>query len=296
MPIVFLCGQAGTGKSTIADIFASRFGFKPLAQADPLKSLTKQLFGFSDAELWGPSENRNQVVPLGELRWRADQDYLQRGDADKRTVVSSLAGGPLSGGAAQVLAAHVAALNPAAEGQAILPVCQTFMKSLQSFVADKQGLTARVVLQLLGTEVGRAIDQMIWTRAAFRKANELLDTGAPGVIITDGRFRSEVLAAKRAGAKAVLIRGPGVAPAGAAEHASETEILGIPPHFFDLVVENNKEAGVEVLTRYIDDVFVKLFPQSIFRSYRQSADIAGDEETVYFIEDLIEGPVGERVG
>ncbi len=77
-----------------------------------------------------------------------------------------------------------------------------------------------------------------------------------------------MLTARQRGAKVVLITGTGVQTVGAQAHASETELLTLPKHFFDLVIENNKEAGLETLERYIDDAFKVLFPTAFMRSFR----------------------------
>jgi len=294
LPIIMLAGQMGVGKDTIARILKDKFKFKLCAQADPIKKLGKRFFAFTEDELWGPSENRNKIVPLAGLEWRADQEYTQGGNIAPAQSLRAIAPNSLSGygtilPAAEALAVSIVELGKGGPGiglnQATM-TCQRFYASLKAFAEEKGGLNARIVLQLLGTEVGRALDKMIWTRATLDKANDMLDTGAPGVVVTDGRFRSEVLAARRAGAKVVLIRAPGVAARGHGGHPSETEILTIQPQFFDLIIENNKEAGEAVLAEYIDDAFYHLFPEATFKSYVSGEP--GNLKTVYFVEKSAE--------
>jgi hypothetical protein len=66
-PIVGVSGFAGTGKDTVADILVSSHGFKKISFADPLKKICKDIYDFSDEQLWGPSD----------LRSIADTRYLR---------------------------------------------------------------------------------------------------------------------------------------------------------------------------------------------------------------------------
>lgn len=59
MRLVGFCGLAGSGKDTSADILVKHANFVKIALADPLKRVCKDIFAFSDDQLWGPSENRN---------------------------------------------------------------------------------------------------------------------------------------------------------------------------------------------------------------------------------------------
>lgn len=57
--IVAICGKAGSGKSTVADILARDHQFVVVSLADPIKRICKDVFDFTDEQLWGPSEARN---------------------------------------------------------------------------------------------------------------------------------------------------------------------------------------------------------------------------------------------
>lgn len=63
--IVAISGLAGSGKSTAARVLVDHLGFAACDLATPMKVACKAFFGFSDAQLWGPSENRNEDDP----RW-----------------------------------------------------------------------------------------------------------------------------------------------------------------------------------------------------------------------------------
>lgn len=51
--IIGLTGHKQVGKDTIADYLCRTFGFKKLAFANPLKNAAREVFGFSDAQLYG---------------------------------------------------------------------------------------------------------------------------------------------------------------------------------------------------------------------------------------------------
>lgn len=58
--IVSFAGKAGVGKDTAARVLIKRFGFERVALADPIKRMCKELFQFTDDQLWGPSERRSE--------------------------------------------------------------------------------------------------------------------------------------------------------------------------------------------------------------------------------------------
>jgi hypothetical protein len=62
--------------------------------------------------------------------------------------------------------------------------------------------------------------------------------GPTGVVITDGRFRNEILGVLRVGGKALKIDRPTMGPNNS-PHRSETESTEIPLSFFDYVIHNN---------------------------------------------------------
>jgi hypothetical protein len=46
--LIGVCGKAGAGKDTISDYFVSKYGFKKIALADPIKRLVKDVFVLDD--------------------------------------------------------------------------------------------------------------------------------------------------------------------------------------------------------------------------------------------------------
>jgi hypothetical protein len=129
------------------------------------------------------------------------------------------------------------------------------------------GLTARKVLQLMGTELGRACYQDIWVDYAMRTAKELLKDAPPdpyiakpftrqaydpcrgvdkchwisdriGVVIPDCRFKNEIVAIKEREGKVIRIKRPGYDKP-KWDHPSETEQLEIPDEAFDYIFHND---------------------------------------------------------
>lgn len=53
--LIALAGRAGAGKNTVATML----GGHEISFAEPLKRFCQEVFAFSDAQVWGPSECRN---------------------------------------------------------------------------------------------------------------------------------------------------------------------------------------------------------------------------------------------
>lgn len=60
MQIIGITGNMGVGKDTMADYVVAKYGFVKISMADPMKRIAKEIYEFSDEQLWGPSEFRNQ--------------------------------------------------------------------------------------------------------------------------------------------------------------------------------------------------------------------------------------------
>lgn len=72
--VIAIHGRAGSGKDTFADMLQQFFlaAYLPvfkMALADPLKRVCKEVFDFTDEQLWGPSHKRNEP----------DVRYLRKG-------------------------------------------------------------------------------------------------------------------------------------------------------------------------------------------------------------------------
>ena len=78
--IIGVCGQSGSGKDTVADYLVVKWGFMKLSLADVLKRFCKEVYQFTDEQLWGPSEKRNAPdmrYPTGHSGYLSPRVALQ---------------------------------------------------------------------------------------------------------------------------------------------------------------------------------------------------------------------------
>jgi hypothetical protein len=235
-PILMLCGPAGSGKDTAAGFIRDYIpNTVLLPQAAPLKDLGSSVFKFTEDQLYGPSESRNapdhRFVSKGvwtEMRWDKGIDKW---------------------------------LNTNFEGYNLSNVKNHFNTWFDRLQQDTQmcgvTLTPRYMLQTLGTEFGRTIDPDIWAKIAMTKAKAKLVSGAADlVIITDGRFKNEVLNAKYNNAMAVLIMTPDApkeVQGGVKGHASEAQLKTIPLFWYNKVIVNMKQFGLDYFQNQIHE-------------------------------------------
>lgn len=259
--IVGLLGQAGSGKDTVADFMVKHHGFVKVAFADPLKRICQDVFGFTDEQLWGPSEKRNAPDP----RWpRGAERYREAAESAFKNgkARAELVGEDWKSDAA-VQEYFIDALEYACEGW----------------------LTPRHALQQLGSEWGRSCSPDVWVRYAlsvhrrlqngdgiydFRRgfstvsfvgdAPDAWVRAKKDIVISDVRFRNETVLLQQAGAKvtrivrkerpdtkptarlilgelpetlAELMQTSFLLPRSAAGHISETEQKELPDELFD---------------------------------------------------------------
>ena len=86
--IIGLAGVSGAGKDTAGDYLARRHGFTRIAIADPLKRWVRDIFGLTNAQLWGDERNildlrlgrtpREVYQDFGAACTRIDPDVLIR--------------------------------------------------------------------------------------------------------------------------------------------------------------------------------------------------------------------------
>lgn len=244
-PVVVIAGKAGSGKDTVADIMIRNHGAVAIAFADPMKRFAKHNFKFTDQQLWGPSEFRNTPVEYTEDQW-ADAE-MSAHSANTFVQISEFG------------------INLNIPAQTLN--YEKWFKDVRKRAAV-EGMKPRLVLQTFGTDVGRKFKPRIWTDYAMGTADKLLTEGGIYVankgwepspdnyqfaVITDGRFRNEVLAVKAAGGVAVLVKNP--AEAGVAgeigKHVSETQQDSIPEWWYDIVIVNDKTQGLSYLENAI---------------------------------------------
>lgn len=234
MRLMGISGLAGAGKDTTADILVGDHGWVRVALADPLKRIAKDVYDFTDEQLWGPSSARNAP--------------------DRRYPKTERA---------KAFAKETTALLDSVWREVL-------MKEFGEEAA-KHFLTPREFLQKLGTECGRECYDNTWIDKTIRTANALLgprghdlrysaqrglhdlgdhrdsdeadrrdDTRAKGVAVPDVRFKNEMVAIRDAGG--LLIRVKRTAATNTAwfsVHASEREQLDVPDSYFDYVAQND---------------------------------------------------------
>jgi hypothetical protein len=266
--IVILAGCAGSGKDTVGAYLRRRHHAITIAQADPLKRFVRDVFGFTDEQLWGASALRNQ----------ADAAFARTGPWRDALLEVSLK--QFDEHATQWLEDVLPHDNTTARRRAAAEL-RLWHWELCAEVADGRALTPRLALQTLGTEWGRHLQSDIWTSYALRTANLLRDgmrgysprqgllvrdIGPPPlVVITDGRFKNEISAVREAGGVAIRIeRGDSqlradVEAAGIRGHSSELELAEMSNQDFDAWIENG--GGLPDLYAAIDHILASLYPE-----------------------------------
>lgn len=224
--IIGVVGAAGSGKDTFTDMINEILPVMGMAFADPIKDFAQKVFRFTDEQMWGPTSARNGVDHRFSPPERPPETYIgvltelvrakihyhdkNRADAKQRYeqhrldfILDTMVGG-----------------WPSRAGAKLDEV-------MEQILAMKH-ITPRTVLQLLGTEYGRALSDSLWVDIALQKAQALNKNGLT-VAIKDTRFVNEARAIKEAGGQVVRIRRPSldlgaVDRAGVAGHVSEKGI------------------------------------------------------------------------
>ncbi len=244
-PIIILAGNAGSGKDTVGSYLVQNYGAVTVAQADPMKRFVAEVFGFSEQQLWGPSSFRNapdeETVAQREMIYNRFQIYVLRALDDE-------------------LFSEVV---PKASFAFALNEIQNWFRGIRLKLEEGTPISPRLVLQTFGTEWGRLVSQNMWNDHAGATCVKLLcggyrysqtegliaDPAQPGyefAVITDGRFRNEVVLTTMKGGASIRINRvnpdkAAVETGGVKGHQSESELDKIPPHFFSACVENDKD-------------------------------------------------------
>lgn len=232
----------------MADILV-REGFVKVSLADPIKRICKDVFAFTDEQLWGPSEKRNAPDPRYLRRVAGQLGSIYLGDMNLKGTIYEEYASLVQGG-------HLP--NPPRD----------------------EYLTPRYALQKLGTEWGRDCYGPVWIDYVVRVAKEICDGGfvyrpqvgleseyghpnaprfpARGVVIPDVRFKNEVRDLTERGAIMVRIKRTGL-EAPAFDHPSETEQIEIPDGAFHSIIGNTAGLGLlhETTLRMLSELLVR---------------------------------------
>jgi hypothetical protein len=221
--IVGICGLAGSGKDTAADFLVKNEGFVKIAFADPLKRICRDVYDFTDLQLWGPSEERN----------KPDTRYPREH-------------GPYSGDKCMCCG-----IEPYKQREAggELPQCYLTPRFALQLLGTEWGRTcypntwadlairtARKVLYQSG--ILRSVFFNYDARVGLTTSSTPLGPKPRGVVISDVRFVNEIVAINGAsGFVYQTTRGFGLEGA-AGQHKSEVEMRSIPQDLFKGQIDN----------------------------------------------------------
>lgn len=232
MNIIGISGQIGSGKDSIADYFIDKHGYQKHAFADPLKEFLAKIFEFSQEQLWGPSEKRNETDVRydnsNSESWEDAKDNLKQfGPSFVNEVVTKVNKRPVA--------------------------LQKLFDWFHWLRENQSPLSPRVCLQSLGSEWGRSIDADIWASYLLVRAQRSLSSGVPAVIVSDVRLRNELQAIRDVGGKLIkVVRSSTDQEAsniGLIGHSSEQEQKSFLLAEFDFVIINDGS---------LDDLFIQV--------------------------------------
>lgn len=237
----------GAGKDAAAEVLIAKHGFVRIGVADHIKRICRAVFGWSEQQLWGPSDERNKP---DMSKPRGGKNGLQARESYAKACSAILA---LEQG----------------EGT---PDKLKELRRERDMWQSMGWLTPRYALQQLGTQWGRDCYDSVWIEDAVVTAKHLLEDEymaytatdgliprieqcpqgefeavenwpkpLKGVVFSDVRFFNEYNAIKNAGGKIVRVKRfswkPFPGQMGAA-HESETQLTGYADDKFDYIIEN----------------------------------------------------------
>lgn len=217
--ILGLVGNAGSGKDTAADFLVKNDAFVKVALADPLKRICRDVFGFTDQQLWGPSQFRNA----------ADMRYVRMKKGALGTTITEW----------NVEKNEYDTVPSPTEDRYLTP-----RYALQQLGTE----WGRDCYDNIWIDYALRVAKDILMEQRSYDARHGLGTSADGyqvtrkqgVVISDVRFNNEIQAIKKAGGKIVrLLRGTGL-EGSAGQHRSETELQEMSHDLFDEVVDNRE--------------------------------------------------------
>lgn len=208
--IVGVTGQARSGKDTLAAYLSDNLSFVRIGLADPLKRICKDVFDFSDEQLWGQErDGSDHRYPRGE---RVTGAVLSSKDPE------------IPAGSEVVQRLY---LTPRF---ALQLLGTEWGRTCYNDVWIDYGL--RVAKTLLSHPYARYAPAEGLSYGASNKPT-------PGVVFSDLRFKNEFEAVRKAGGILVRVkREDCYGDVGIENHPSEAEQKTVDDSYFDLVLQN----------------------------------------------------------
>lgn len=207
--IIGICGKASSGKDTTANYLVENYGYQQLSLAEPIKDFSEDVFGFSQDQLWGSSSKRNEEIPVN---WGKVQNNIYKYGPNWLANLG-----------------HKDKLN-----------------DLYSWKYDLERenphtVSARVVLQRLGTEFGRDIlGQNVWINNLLERSKVcMLKSTCQGVVASDVRFQNEMEILHNNNGKIIRLLRNQYTHTGIPGHQSEVEQDSISNDLFSCILNNN---------------------------------------------------------
>lgn len=225
----------GAGKDAAAARLIEKHGFVRIGIADRLKRICKEVFEFTDEQLWGPSDMRNAPDKRYPRGTKGAEDWRKKADEAER----------------EYSARHQMVVEEHASMRQLKEDATTF--------ASFGWLTPRYALQQLGTQWGRDCFDSVWIEDALRTAKQLVEVDGwrytekkglefsvnydkpHGVVFSDVRFNNEFKSIKKAGGKIVRVKRFSwklFDKSVDTQHQSETEMLSYGDEEFDYIIDN----------------------------------------------------------
>lgn len=215
MKLIALSGYSGVGKDTLADVLVKEYNFCRIAFADPIKRIAREIYDFSDEQLWGPSEKRN------ELDKRYPREHCWEDDVP---VIE-----------AKCLCCGVGYFNYKEDQCYLTP--RYALKRIGTEMARDCYLNTWIDYTL--RIVGKLQDKS--QRVIYNCKDGLIEcdySPYKGIVLTDCRFANEVDALKAANTYVVRIKRPGYEKP-RSRHSSEIGQLKIPDSTFNYIFNND---------------------------------------------------------
>lgn len=215
--IVGISGQARAGKDTTADYLVKKHGFVKVGLADPMKRFCKEVFDFTDAQLYGDERDDPDYRYLQKSEWRTNGE----GVPEKKETY----------------------LTPR---YALQTLGTEWGRDCYDNIWIENGI--RVARELLnGYAQYSAKDGL--------KRTEKITGLVSGVVFSDIRFWNEFEAIKKAGGLMVRVKRPGFeGSVGVSNHASETQQKVLADTMFDVILENTED--FDFLYRQVEEKIV----------------------------------------